>query len=120
MRAFHPSAQAPLADQPLTIGRGAEWIRRGANQISLRRRGAVRRILRQLTACMREHPGTSLSVNELFEVGWPGEKAIPESAATQVYWAIATLRRLGLHGVVITRDEGYALDDVQKLFMKLA
>jgi len=105
-----PPAEEP-ADPQLVIGPGCAWLSRGSHRSDLRRRGAVRRILRHLTARRREQPGTSLSVAELFDVGWPGEQAAPEAASTRVYWAIATLRRLGLQGVLVTRDDGYALDE---------
>ncbi len=105
-----PPAEGP-ADQPLVIGPGCAWLGRGSHRSDLGRRGAVRRILRHLTARLRDQPGTSLSVAELFDVGWPGEQAAPDAAATRVYWAIATLRRLGLQSALVTRDDGYALDE---------
>jgi predicted ATPase len=103
-------AEEPAAAQ-LIIGAGCAWLRRGSHRSELGRRGAVRRLLRRLTAHRRDRPGASLSVAELFAAGWPGEEAAPEAAATRVYWAIATLRRLGLQGVLVTRDGGYALDE---------
>ncbi|HUS68737.1 MAG TPA: AAA family ATPase [Kofleriaceae bacterium] len=106
-----PAAQAEEPAEQLVIGPGCAWLTRGGHRSDLRRRGAVRRILRHLTARRRDRPGTSLSVAELFDVGWPGEQATPEAAATRVYWAIATLRRLGLQGILLTRDDGYALDE---------
>jgi hypothetical protein len=51
-----------------------------------------------------------LSVYELLDLGWPGQNVDAEAGAQRVYWVIATLRRLGLGGCLLTRDEGYLLD----------
>ncbi|RMG11419.1 MAG: hypothetical protein D6729_17975 [Deltaproteobacteria bacterium] len=79
----------------------------GQARVDLSRRGAMRRILVELT---RRHRDTeAASVNELLEVGWPGERVHPEAGANRVYAAIRTLRRLGLEEILITVDRGYAL-----------
>ncbi|MEL6179185.1 MAG: hypothetical protein AAFS10_09530, partial [Myxococcota bacterium] len=46
---------------------------------------------------------------ELVEIGWPGERLVPESGAMRVYTAIRALRRLGLEPLLLTRDGGYQL-----------
>jgi hypothetical protein len=44
------------------------------------------------------------------ESGWPGEIMIRESGNERVYTAIRTLRRMGLDGILLTRDGGYMLN----------
>ena len=46
----------------------------------------------------------------LFEVAWPGQRALQKAAADRVYNAVATLRRLGLDAVLRRQDDGYLLD----------
>ena len=84
------------------------WFERGTERVDLRRRKAPRRILARLVE-LRASDG-ALDVYEAFEVGWPDEVATPEAAADRVYWAIRTLRKLGLESVLVTRDDGYLLD----------
>jgi hypothetical protein len=60
-------------------------------------------------------PGETLSVNDLFEIGWPGENIPYESQVRRVYTAIWTLRTLGLDSFLLTRNEGYMLDPKKAL-----
>ncbi|MDB4932591.1 MAG: Signal transduction response regulator, partial [Myxococcaceae bacterium] len=41
---------------------------------------------------------------------WPGERVLPEAGAERVYTAVRTLRTMGLRGLLVRRDGGYALD----------
>lgn len=44
--------------------------------------------------------------------GWPGERMVPEAAASRVYTAVRELRAMGLRPVLDRRAEGYLLDPV--------
>ncbi len=44
----------------------------------------------------REAPGASLTVQDLLEAGWPGERPMAEAGANRVYVALTKLRRMGL------------------------
>ena len=80
----------------------------GRRPVDLSRRGPIRRIL---VALVEAHQaGRALDVTEVVSAGWPGEIVPPDAGATRVYTAIRTLRRLGLEGVLLTRDSGYLLD----------
>ncbi|MCA9551752.1 MAG: hypothetical protein KC933_17075 [Myxococcales bacterium] len=80
----------------------------GRRPVDLSRRGPIRRIL---VALVQAHQaGRALDVTEVVSAGWPGEIVPPDAGATRVYTAIRTLRRLGLEGVLLTRDSGYLLD----------
>ncbi len=79
----------------------------GSHAVDLSRRGALRRILHAL---VKEHRrGTALSGRQLFECGWPEQNIQVDAAATRWRVAIASLRKMGLREVLLTRDDGYLL-----------
>ncbi len=81
-----------------------------ARAVKLERRHAVRLILLKLVDHRLKAPGESLSADTLLEYGWPGERVMAEAGASRVYVALATLRKLGLRGLLVSRDGGYLLD----------
>ncbi len=89
-------------------GTGA-WFENASGRVDLGRRRAPRRILARLAELREEEPGAALDVYGMFEVGWPDEVAAPEAASDRVYWAVRTLRKLGLEEL-ITSGDGYLLD----------
>ena len=100
-------ARAPAV---LRIATDGTWFEIDGQHVDVARRGAVRRILSGLASAREEKAGRSLSVDDLFQIGWPGERIPYESQVRRVYTAIWTLRTLGLDGTLLTRDEGYMLD----------
>ena len=54
--------------------------------------------------------GEPLDVHALFAAGWPGQAIGVEAATHRVYVTLANLRKLGLDEVLLTLEEGYALD----------
>ncbi|MEQ1568276.1 MAG: hypothetical protein ABMA64_21735, partial [Myxococcota bacterium] len=89
---------------PLRVARDGGWFQLGdAERVDLSRRGPLRRVLQRLLV------GEVVSVPDLFDAGWPGERARPESARNRVYVTVARLRQLGLHEVLATRSDGFAL-----------
>lgn len=98
----------------LRLAEDGTWFETSAGRVDVARRGAVRRILSALGG-HRTDSGRPLKVDELFEIGWPGERIPYESQVRRVYTAIWTLRTLGLDNVLLTRDEGYLLDPKQSL-----
>lgn len=87
----------------------ARWFELGGERVDLGRRGAPRLILRALVRAHVDGEG-ALGGEELVAEGWPGERILVEAAATRVRVAIATLRKLGLREVIVTRDDGYLID----------
>jgi hypothetical protein len=81
-----------------------------ARRIDISNRRAPSSLLYALAAARKARPGASMTVEELFEAGWPGERALPAAAASRVYVAISTLRKLGLKDLLIRDDAGYRLD----------
>lgn len=81
-----------------------------APRVSLLRRGPLRRLLATLATAHATSPGAPLSADRLIAAAWPEQKLIPSAASTRLRVGIATLRGLGLRGVLVTRDDGYLLD----------
>lgn len=99
----------------LTVAEDGTWFEAAGAKVDVARRGAVRRILAALAESRLESATRALTVDELFQIGWPGERIPYESQVRRVYTAIWTLRTLGLEGLLLTRDEGYLLDPKKEL-----
>ncbi len=101
---------------PLRVARdGRGFQAPGGDPVDLTRRRALRLILAKLGQQREQHVGESLSLDELLQAGWPGERVRPEAGANRVYVALATLRRMGLRQVLLSRDDGYLLDPTVSL-----
>jgi hypothetical protein len=103
-------AGVPVPPEGLMVADDGTWFQTPSGRVDVARRGAVKRILVGLADARMQSAGKALGVDELFEIGWPGEKIPYESQVRRVYTAIWTLRTLGLDGLLLTRDEGYLLD----------
>lgn len=97
-------------DNVVAISSSGTWFQKGQAQVDLFRRPSLQRILARLIEVYRHETGRPVTVHELMESGWPGEIMIRESGNERVYTAIRTLRRMGLDGVLLTRDGGYMLN----------
>lgn len=105
---FTTKSEEPAA---VLVGPEARYFEvAGKGSVNLGRRGPVRRILLALVRMHADGGGQELSVPEVVEAGWPGEIVSADAGATRVYTAIRTLRRLGLEGILLTRDGGYLID----------
>lgn len=94
----------------LRVGAQGEWfLRNQGEEVSLKTRRSLRRILAHLVKMHRTRPGQPRSVRQLQAAGWPGERMLAKSGADRVYTAVRTLRRFGLEGLLITRNGGYML-----------
>ena len=94
----------------LLVGPDAEWFQLdGGRRVELLRRGPMRRILGRL---LKAHAAgrEAVSVERLFEAGWPDTDVHPGSAATRVYVTVRMLRKAGLRPVLQTVAGGYRLD----------
>lgn len=106
-----PATTTLASTNVLRVGRGAYWFEAPDHaRTDLTTRAPLRRLLAYLVDRRLASPGTASTTIELASHGWPGERIQPEAAGDRVYTAIGTLRRLGLGGVLIRRDGGYALD----------
>lgn len=104
-------SELPSVGDALAVSASARAFRvPGGEPVDLSTRRAPRRILGALADHRERYPGLALTLEELLEAGWPGEKLLPEAGATRVYTAVATLRRMGLKPYLLRGDDGYLLD----------
>ena len=83
----------------------------GRPRVSLARRPILRAVLALL---VRRHlADREVTTDEVIDAGWPGERMQRESALQRAYWAIWTLRALGLGQNLVTSERGYALQHVR-------
>ncbi len=105
-----PDAPRQSRTPQILLGHDGEWLETpNGMRHSLGRRRPLRRLL---LALARAHAAgaPSLSVDELLEAGWPGERPLPEAGSNRVWVAISTLRKLGLGEILQRWDGGYRLD----------
>lgn len=89
---------------------GAYFTVSGGARVDLSTKGPLRRIFRAIVQAHRDEPRRQLTVHDVFDAGWFGEKAEAEHVAGRVYSAISKLRRMGLSDVLVRSDVGYQLD----------
>jgi len=94
----------------LLIGPEAAWFEMpGRPRVQLRTRSAGRRILQALVESRLLTPGRGLSVETIFQIGWPRTETHPYEAAKRVYDGVGRLRRIGLGEILARNAEGYLL-----------
>ena len=100
-----------LYAQCLEVADDAHWFRLEGDDdgVDLTRRRALRGVLRGLVDRRVGAPGEPMSVDDVLESGWPGERMSPESGARRVYVTINRLRKLGLGDLLLTTGDGYML-----------
>jgi hypothetical protein len=65
----------------------------------------------RLAEGQRTAPGHGLSLADLQEAGWPGERILPQAASNRIYVAVNQLRKLGLKDwLKRSSSGGYYLD----------
>ena len=99
------------ANAVMEVGPECRWFRPPQGErYDFKRGKAVRLMLEALVQRRMEAPGQVLTVEQLFERGWPGEKALPEAAANRVYVNLSRLKDMGLRQHLSRRDDGYLLE----------
>jgi hypothetical protein len=58
----------------------------------------------------REAPGRGISLPELQEAGWPGERILQQAASNRIYVAVNQMRKMGLKDCLKHGADGYFLD----------
>ena len=103
------AARQPARAAALEIGPDAAWFQLSGTRVELGRRRTLCRILSALARARRDRPGEPVTLEQMLEAAWPGERILAEAAASRVYVAIATLRRMGLRDVLVHSEKGYLL-----------
>jgi len=80
------------------------------SSVDLSRRKPLWHLVAALAEQRSRAPGRALSRDQMIEAGWQGEKVHPRAANNRLNVAIAELRKLGLRGILLSRDDGYLLD----------
>jgi predicted ATPase len=111
-RAGESAAATRAPSRPtLIVGPEARWFRVGEQPtVLVLKAQAGRLVLARLVRCHIDAPGRALSLGDLFEAGWPGERIAPKAAANRVYVTLTKLRQLGLGKLIQSRDDGFVLD----------
>jgi predicted ATPase len=90
-------------------GRGEAFLAPSGAKVTLPARSPLRRLLDRLVVQRERAPGEPVSLEEIIEAGWPGEKIGADAALNRAYVAIASLRKQGLREVLVRAGGGYAL-----------
>ncbi len=98
----------PAATLALTLGPDAQWVA-GPDGTRHKLGRAHRRIVLALVAQREAAPTVALTIWDLLEAGWPGERPLAEAGANRVYVALTRLRSLGLRDVVERFEDGYRI-----------
>lgn len=106
-----PSARQ-IPNRTLFVARDGRYFSvSGQPRVDLRTKVPLRRIFCAIVKAHRDGSRRGLSVQDVFEAGWPGETASQDALAGRVYSAISKLRRMKLDLVIIRTDAaGYRLD----------
>jgi predicted ATPase len=113
------SPRAPAVPPPvlsatvamLVVGSEARWFRlNGGKPVLLLKARAARLVLSRLVRLRIDAPGRALTLDELFEAGWPDQRIPRSAAANRVYVTLTKLRQLGLGSILQSRDDGFLLD----------
>ncbi len=91
----------------LVIGKEETWFAYEGREVSLKKMHTLRRVFGGLLAARAK--GASLGVDELFSVGWPGERVAASSATNRVYVTMCRLRSLGLKDAIVYGEAGWTI-----------
>ena len=108
-RAAADEAESMPPRRAVLVARDGTFVQAGRERAHLRGRRPLRVTLERLVACAESTPWASVPVQELFDLGWSTPSPDPLAAASRVYLALATLRRVGLAGHVERTATGYRL-----------
>lgn len=100
-----------VAAPTLTVGPHAHWIKLPDEDepLDLERKVVLARIVEGLVVAWEQEPGQGLDVEQILELGWPGQTILPSAGANRVYVAMNNLRKLGLDPLLIRGQQGYML-----------
>jgi hypothetical protein len=79
----------------------------GGDWVDLSPKRLLWRLLSSLVSARRDSATAFLPTADMVPVLWPGERILPEAAATRVYSAVAQLRKLGMRELLESGPDGY-------------
>ncbi len=111
-RLITETARALAQDDALLVrDDDAAFLRsRSGGLVDLSRRAAYQAIFSMLVA-RRLDGAPPASMDAIYTAGWPDEAIVPEALRNRVHVALSSLRRMGLRGVLHSRDGGYLLSE---------
>jgi hypothetical protein len=101
----------PFPPDVLVVESRARWFRpppRGRVELRRQRRLQLR-LFTLAKARLAAAADQGVSVDDLFRSAWPEQRVFRTAMVNRVKVAVATLRKLGLDGVLITQDGGYLI-----------
>ena len=100
-----------LAHGVVEVARDGAWFRIGNEpRVELDHRRSLKAMLAALVSLRDESSGRAgMSWEDLFRVGWPGERVQARAGASRVYVAVSTLRKMGLGDSIQRSPRGYSL-----------
>jgi predicted ATPase len=104
-------AKKPGAECLVVQADGAAFVLPNGETRTLPARSPLRHILRHLAQKRVEAQAQVVAIDEVVAVGWPGEKMGTEAGLNRAYVALASLRKLGLKGMLLRTGGGYALSE---------
>lgn len=104
-------ARIALAHGAIEVARDGGWFRIGSEpRVELDHRRSLKAMLGALIAKKEESSGRAgMSWEDLFRVGWPGERVQARAGASRVYVAVSTLRKMGWGDAIQRSPRGYSL-----------
>ena len=94
----------------IALTAGEDWfVLQGKDRQDLSKHASCRRMFHALLLAREQRAGEPMSVEDLFEAGWPGEHISPESARNRVHVNLARLRGMGLKDLLVRTEQGYHL-----------
>ncbi len=99
-----------LPRHTLQVHRSGHWFQvdQQAKVLVGVRSQPTRRLLAALAEA-RTSAKPYISQEEGIDIAWPGERMLAESAQSRWYMCISNLRKRGLHGILLTHEQGYVL-----------
>jgi hypothetical protein len=86
--------------------------------VELASRPQLARLLVALVDRRISSPGAPLTLDDVLEACWPGEKMSATAAQNRVKVALSTLRKMGLRDLIQHHPDGWMLDPSLPLFRK--
>jgi hypothetical protein len=101
----------------LVVAHDGSWFHAAGTEHACHfgRSGPAGRILALLASDRLRYPGRPVLFATLVRAGWPDEAMLAGAAKNRLHVTIARLRKSGLEGTLVRRDEGYLLDAAHRV-----